>query len=263
MSPGADLFVVCKQCGSEVSPYITECPYCGNRLRRRAPKLPRAHAPSRPSRGRSRLRAVFAGRRRESGTQQRTAYRPSRWEGTRPYATIAIVVASIGVWIAAHAWPPLYAKLWIVGPLAGEWWRLFGFQFVYLSGLYEFAAVGTIAIFGWLLERRHGPLVVIGLFLGAGAAGALLSLAVYTVPVLTGANAAALAMLAAWAAPDLRALRADSYYEGDLLGCAVIAAVLLAMPFLVYGVGWLAGVTGGVIGLVLGAGLHRFAEAEL
>ncbi len=41
MSPGPDLFVVCKQCGSEVSPYITECPYCGSRLRRRAPKLPR------------------------------------------------------------------------------------------------------------------------------------------------------------------------------------------------------------------------------
>ena len=48
MTSSADLFVVCKQCGSEVSPYITECPYCGHRLRRRAPKLPRAHPPSRP-----------------------------------------------------------------------------------------------------------------------------------------------------------------------------------------------------------------------
>jgi len=34
-----DLNVVCKNCGSEVSPYITECPYCGQRLRKRAPKL--------------------------------------------------------------------------------------------------------------------------------------------------------------------------------------------------------------------------------
>ena len=42
MSSGADLFVVCKQCGSEVSPYITECPYCGSRLRKRAPKLEKA-----------------------------------------------------------------------------------------------------------------------------------------------------------------------------------------------------------------------------
>jgi len=40
MSP-ADLFVVCKNpdCGAEVSPYVTECPYCGTRLRKRAPKL--------------------------------------------------------------------------------------------------------------------------------------------------------------------------------------------------------------------------------
>ncbi len=51
MTSGADLFVVCKQCGSEVSPYITECPYCGNRLRRRAPKLPRVHAPTRAPAG--------------------------------------------------------------------------------------------------------------------------------------------------------------------------------------------------------------------
>ena len=36
-----DLFVVCKNCGSEVSPYVTECPYCGQRVRKRAPKLER------------------------------------------------------------------------------------------------------------------------------------------------------------------------------------------------------------------------------
>src|SRR3712207_6963529 len=36
MASGPDLFVVCKSCGSEVSPYITECPYCGTRLRKRA-----------------------------------------------------------------------------------------------------------------------------------------------------------------------------------------------------------------------------------
>ena len=37
--PRPDLFVVCKNCGSEVSPYVTECPYCGTRLRKRAPKI--------------------------------------------------------------------------------------------------------------------------------------------------------------------------------------------------------------------------------
>ena len=38
---GPELSVVCKSCGSEVSPYVTECPYCGTRLRKRAPKLER------------------------------------------------------------------------------------------------------------------------------------------------------------------------------------------------------------------------------
>src|SRR5436190_1749701 len=34
-----ELSVVCRSCGEEVSPYVTECPYCGTRLRKRAPKL--------------------------------------------------------------------------------------------------------------------------------------------------------------------------------------------------------------------------------
>ena len=56
MSSGPDLFVVCKNCGSEVSPYITECPYCGTRLRKRAPKLesggvPKAEKASARARG--------------------------------------------------------------------------------------------------------------------------------------------------------------------------------------------------------------------
>ncbi len=266
MTSGADLFVVCKQCGSEVSPYITECPYCGHRLRRRAPKLPRAHGSSGGPGKPSRLRSVLArgrGRAGDAPSRRSVGARTSRWHGTRPYATMALVAASVGVWVAYHAWPPLSGKLLIIGPLNGDWWRLFGYQFVYGSGLYEFVCVGTIALFGWLLEQRHGPFVVLALALGAGVAGALVSLAVYPVPFLTGANAAALALLAAWAAPDLRAARAGSYYEGDLLGCAVIAGLLLALPFVIYGAGWLAGVTGGVVGLLAGAGLHRFAEAEL
>src|ERR671938_1822075 len=48
MSSGPDLFVVCKSCGPEVSPYITECPYCGTRLRKRAPKLDRGGVPKPP-----------------------------------------------------------------------------------------------------------------------------------------------------------------------------------------------------------------------
>ena len=54
MASGPDLFVVCRSCGREVSPYITECPYCGNRLRKRAPKLERGGTPKPPKQPRRR-----------------------------------------------------------------------------------------------------------------------------------------------------------------------------------------------------------------
>ena len=228
MSSGADLFVVCKQCGSEVSPYITECPYCGHRLRRRAPKLPRANG---------------------SGAPPRT--RPG------PYATIALVVAACALWVLLRGGFVDLNKVIVVGPLNGGWWKLFTSQFVYVNGLYAFVALGAIAIFGWLLERRHGPLVVLALSLGVGATGALAASAAYGEAVVSGGNGAALGLLAAWAVPDLRAARAGEDYEGDLLGTGAIAAALLAIPFALPEVSWLAGVSGGALGLLLGLGLAR------
>lgn len=259
-SSGADLFVVCKQCGSEVSPYITECPYCGHRLRRRAPKLPRAgdsakgaghsgprrpHIPS-PSLGRLR-RGEIVGVRPDSS----------------PYATIALVAAACAVWVAVHVRPLDFYSLVILGPLHGDWWRLATSQFVYLGsfygGLYQFVALLTVGLFGWLLERRHGPYMVLLLFFAAGVSGALATLAAYDVPISSGANAAGLGLLAAWAVPDLLALRGRFHYEGDLLGVGALSAVLLAMPLARPEVSFLAGVVGGVVGLVAGFGLSRIS----
>jgi membrane associated rhomboid family serine protease len=180
---------------------------------------------------------------------------------TPPYATIALVAASCGVWIAAQGAYVNIGKLWILGPLHGDWWRLFSSQFVYFrgfsSGLFMFATLVSVAIFGTLIERRRGPLVVLALFLVAGITGGLAAEAVYPFPVVTGANAGALALLAAWAAPRLLAVRAGDYYEGDLLGTAAMAVVLLAMPYARPEVSWLAGVTGGLLGLTVGLGLTR------
>ena len=75
MSSGADLFVVCKQCGSEVSPYITECPYCGSRLRKRAPKLEKAR--KQEERRRRRADAPRLGRLRAGDEEdQQRGHRP-------------------------------------------------------------------------------------------------------------------------------------------------------------------------------------------
>lgn len=244
--------MVCRQCGSEVSPYVTECPYCGHRLRRRAPKLPRERGPSRP-RGPRLL---------EGRLQRLRSGRSLAALDTRPYATIALVLGACGVWIATTGGFVSPERLAVQGPLDGEWWKLLTSQFLYLDGIYAFVALLAVGLFGWLLERRHGPVVVVALFLGAGVAGALLALAVYPEPIVIGANAGALALLAAWAAPDLRAARRREWYEGDLIGVAVFAAALLLMPLARPEASWLSGVVGGAVGLVFGFGLDRMISTS-
>lgn len=265
MTSGADLFVVCKQCGSEVSPYITECPYCGHRLRRRAPKLPPAKPAKRTLRGRA--RALFTPRPKGVSSagllaRARTGHRTSRWAAERPYATIGLVGAGVIMWILVHAEPAVYGKTAIVGALQGDWWKLFTNEFAYVSGWYAFVVLLTVAIFGWLVERRYGPAAVLALFFGASATGALVADAAYQFPLVSGANGAALALVAAWAVPDLESGRTGAYREGDLLGAGVLAALVLAIPFARPEASWLAGVVGGVLGLMVGLAMYRLSEIE-
>ncbi len=254
--------MVCKQCGSEVSPYITECPYCGNRLRRRAPKLPRAGSRETPEKhrrpGLGALLGRSAGRSARRGRATAMRERSERVLASRPYASIALVALGVAGWVAANAEPLWTSKL--IAPALGDWWRIFTTQFIYPAtgsgGAYAFTALLVTGLFGWLLERRHGPLVVVCLFLAAGVAGVLVAEAVYAFPGVLGANAGALALLACWAAPDLRALRAGADYEGDLLGAGILAALLLALPFALPSASWLGGVVGGALGLLVGFGLR-------
>ena len=78
--------------------------------------------------------------------------------------------------------------------------------------------LGTIAVYGWLLERRHGPALVLVLFAIAAVGGAAVTAADSTLPLALGANGGALALLIAWAIPDLLALRAGEEIDGDCSG---------------------------------------------
>jgi len=191
MTSGADLFVVCKNCGSEVSPYITECPYCGHRLRRRAPKLPRESEPKRARRGllrrsgaRTSADEPIPGR---TPRRVRTGLARRALAGTialRPYVTIVSVAASCVLWVLLRAGYVGVDKLVVIGPLNGDWWKLFTSQFAYLNGWVAFFVLIVIAIFGWLLEQRLGSIVVLALVLAAGAAGGLVAIAVYPLAVV-------------------------------------------------------------------------------
>jgi membrane associated rhomboid family serine protease/predicted RNA-binding Zn-ribbon protein involved in translation (DUF1610 family) len=242
-----DLNVVCKHCGAEVSPYITECPYCGQRLRKRAPKLRQEgeeHLAPKPSRLRRTRR-------------RRTEEKPLTWLRTeRPYGTIALVLAAAAVYLVVQATNLSYLDLGaLLGPLDQDWWRLGAAQFVYENVGYMLAVGIAVAIFGSSLEGRYGPAVSVGVFLAAGAAGMYLASELENFPVAFGGNGSALGLLCAWLVRDLRDRRSGYDTESDLLGVAVIAAVLAAMPLLETTANEFVGVGGAASGALLGLAL--------
>lgn len=257
-----DLFVVCKNCGSEVSPYVTECPYCGQRVRKRAPKLDRPGAAEEEERPRR--------RRRQSPRLSRL--RPEEIEGIapdrRPWGTAALVTASLVLLVLSAAGiEPAH-----LGAIHLEFdeqpWRFVTAPFVFDGRLaYAFVSLLAVGVFGTLLERRFGPPVPILVFLLAGAAGSALAtvagpeVVTATSPVFVfGANGAALGLLSAWFVDHWLAARRGTAREADLLGVGVAAAVLLLLSLPVQEANLAAGVGGAVAGAVLGLLLRPLAR---
>src|SRR5687768_17033067 len=99
-----DLFVVCKNCSAEVSPYVTECPYCGQRVRRRAPKIQRG-APKPPPPPPEEEQPEPPRRRRRSPQMRVAREAATPWVApeTRPRAVIALVGLSLLVTVLLAA----------------------------------------------------------------------------------------------------------------------------------------------------------------
>jgi len=264
MARGADLFVVCKNCGSEVSPYVTECPYCGQRVRKRAPKIERG------ADGGPKVREAKARRGAPRLGRLRGGEIPGiRVEG-RPFVTIALLAACFLLYLLTVATLVSPVDLIVLGKLGSEPWRVLTAPFVHLGsgggsvfagGAYQFATLVAVGVFGWLMERRHGSWVVVAIFLLAGAGGMAVAATIETVPLAAGMNGVGLGLLSAWAVPDLLAWRRDEEIDGDLMGAAVIAAVLLLMPIAVDVADAAAGFTGLLVGLLAGLPLARRATA--
>src|SRR4051812_40617104 len=130
MSSGPDLYLVCKSCGAEVSPYITECPYCGTRIQKRAPKLDRGGVPRASKRARSR--------------PQLPRLRPGEIPGIRAdrrtWAAWLLVLIPVVVTVGIKS-GLLDLNSFQMGLGQEEWWRSFTTLFAYVSSGYETVTV--------------------------------------------------------------------------------------------------------------------------
>ncbi|HET8815100.1 MAG TPA: rhomboid family intramembrane serine protease [Solirubrobacterales bacterium] len=250
-----ELSVICKNCGSEVSPYVTECPYCGTRLRKRAPKLER--------RGDA-LEAKAPRKRRRFRRPGRVSFGVST---ERPYATIAVILASAALLLIEKAsGSGLDAYGGLIVPLEGDWWRYLTAPFAYIDVGYLFAVALGLAIFGTGLERRLGTAPTAFLLLACGtlsmlAAGAVAS-AQNDLTVIAGGNGIALGALAAWFAIRRAEARGAIHDDYDAIGVAVAAVVLIALPLFAPTADFFAGVAGAAVGGIAGMVATAFHRAD-
>lgn len=255
-----ELSVVCKSCGAEVSPYVTECPYCGARVRKRAPDLERGGD------GGFEAKQSRRERRREQKARQKAERRAKATAAvqstTRPWGTIALIVVPAAALVVRIALGNSLAGFGgVVVPLESEWWRLVTAPFAYLSVGYLFAVSLAVAIFGSGVERRLGTVPAVILLLASGVLGTVAGAAVAdltdSVTVIAGGNGIALGAVAAWFA----LVRAETRAAGedlDLVPVGVAAAVILLLPVVVPSADFLSGLAGGLVGLVAGLTAARF-----
>ena len=247
-----ELSVVCKSCGAEVSPYVTECPYCGTRLRRRAPKLER--------RGDELLARESRRDRRRRRAAARRARRPAlRIATERPYVTIALILGpAILVVIERAADLSVYRLGTVVGgPISTPWWHYLAAPFVYDDVGYLFVVCLAVVLLVPDLERRLGPPATALLLVACGALGALAAPRLDNafgdgLTVVAGGNGIALGALGAWVALRHTDARQDPTEEYDWIPVAIGAIVLLALPLVEDFANPWAGIVGGLVGLAAG-----------
>ncbi|MEX2107383.1 MAG: rhomboid family intramembrane serine protease [Solirubrobacterales bacterium] len=221
---GTELSVICKNCGSEVSPYVTECPYCGTRLRKRAPKLER------------RGDGLEAKTRGATARFRRLRKRAASIGSERPYVTIFAIGLSAALLLIQKATGASLSELGaLTVPIEGEWWRLVTGPFVHENVGYLFVVALGLAIFSTGLERRFGSLKTAALLLIGGAAGMLCALGAASwmdeTTLIAGGNGMALAALTGWALTSNAARARDPFnHDYDRIAVIVAGAVLFVLP---------------------------------
>lgn len=234
---------------------MTECPYCGTRIRKRAPKLERVGDEVRVREGRGDRRRRKAAERRNR-LADRSAYTQDL--AHKPVATAAALVVPAALLVVERASNLTVLDLGaIVGPVGDEWWRYFTAPFVYSQIGYLFACAIAIAIFLPAVERRVGSVAAVLLVLGTGSLGMLAADGLDStfgdgIFVAAGENGIALGVVAAWLVLRDAERRADPTEEYDRVAVAVVFAVLLLLPVVDDFASVWAGLVGGLVGAACG-----------
>ena len=237
---------------------MTECPYCGKRLRKRAPKLEREGDEIRVHESRRERRRRLRSERRSLPIDL----------DARPTATVATILIGAILIVLSRAVPLDLREIGaIVGPVGSELWRYVTAPFAYEDVGAFFVIALAIGIFGSAVERRLGSLATATLILATGtlgmiAAGAAESAGLTDTLVAAGGNGVALGLLGAWLM--LWNAEAKTHFSEplDTVGVTVAAAVLLLLPLVEVGADPIAGLVGGLVGLGMGTLAARRGDPD-
>lgn len=255
-----EFFVICNNCGSEVSPYVTECPYCGTRLRKSAPDLKKQkkveeREERKAAKKREKLRAQYEGGSISSGGGDVS------WlsTGSRPVATAVLVAIAVVASILAASGlksvsPWMYDHLVYAGEITANPWKFVTSPFIQGSAGYGFVCLAIFALFGAGLEKRFGAIAPIAVWIVCGAFGVGTEYLLAGVPVSFGAYACAVGAVLAW---TMVVVRQEDLRDYDSIGLGAIGFVLCALPIATDSAR-LWPLVGGIIGgLICGAVLSR------
>ena len=236
---------------------MTECPYCGTRLRKRAPQLERVgdELTAKESKRQKRNR-----RRQEAAAERAARVRV----GERPYVTAAaILLPAILLIVQTAAGLDVQQVGAIIGALDGDWWRYLTAPWVFDDAGYLFVVAVALAIFGPGLESRLGSVAMALLLIAAGSLGMLAAVALDStidggLVIAAGGNGVALGALCAWYV--IRRDESDAPADDplDWIGVLVAAAVLLLLPVVDDLANVPAGVAGGIVGALAGLAATTF-----
>lgn len=229
-----EFFVICSNCGSEVSPYVTECPYCGTRLRKSAPDLKKQKKAEekeerKAAKKRERLRAQYEGGGVASSGESSASWIhvESRPAATALLVTISIVASILAASGLSRVSPWMFDHLVYAGEIGSDPWKYVTSPFIQGSAGYGFVCLGVFALFGAGLEKRFGFLAPLAVWVISGAIGIGLEDLLAGAPISFGAYACAVGAVIAW---TIVVVRQEDLRDYDAMGLAAIGFVLCALP---------------------------------